>query len=60
MPEKAQKKSLSHKALIMTLEALLIEVLGSERNKRSGDDFEYKEFDQVTKAIYYEKEVKKK
>lgn len=60
MPEKAQKKSLSHKALIMTLEALLIEVLGSERNKRSGDDFEYKEFEQVTKAIYYEKEVTKK
>lgn len=41
------KKSLTSDALLDTLEALLIEVLGPERNRQDGNNFIDKEFEQV-------------
>lgn len=52
MPEDVSKKNLSHKSLLDTLEALLIETLGPERNKKVGNDFEDKEFEQIQEVEY--------
>ena len=52
MPEGITKKNLSHKSLLDTLEALLIETLGPERNKKVGNDFEDKEFEQIEEVEY--------
>lgn len=41
------KKALTSSALLDTLEALLIEILGPERNKQDGNNFADKEFEQV-------------
>ena len=53
-------KSMSNEAILDTLEALLIETLGPERNKKVGNDFEDKEFEQNTAIEYIEKLKKKK
>ena len=45
--EELNKKTLTSDALLDTLEALLIEVLGPERNKQDGNNFIDKEFEQV-------------
>lgn len=45
--ENSNTKSLANEALLDTLEALLIETLGPERNKKVGNGFEDKEFEQV-------------
>ena len=42
-----EKKILTPSALLDTIEALLIETLGPERNKKVGNVFENKEFEQV-------------
>lgn len=42
-----EKKTLTPSALLDTIEALLIETLGPERNKKVGNAFENKEFEQV-------------
>lgn len=52
MPEDTPKKNLSHKSLLDTLEALLIETLGPERNKKVGNSFEDKEFEQIEEVEF--------
>lgn len=53
----ADSKSLSIPAILDTLEALLIETLGPERNKKVGNDFEDKEFEQIEKVGYLERKL---
>lgn len=57
MPEDVVKKNLSHKSLLDTLEALLIETLGPERNKKVGNDFEDKEFEQIQEVEYLKRKL---
>ena len=57
LPEDSPKKNLSHKSLLDTLEALLIETLGPERNKKVGNDFEDKEFEQITELEYLKRNI---
>lgn len=52
------QKSLSIPALLDTLEALLIETLGPERNKKVGNGFEYKEFEQIEAKDFLERQQK--
>ena len=52
-------KSIFDNSLLDTLEALLIEVLGPEKNKKSGNEFEDKEFEQIDKATYLERKYVK-
>ena len=54
------QKSLSIPALLDTLEALLIETLGPERNKKVGNGFEDKEFEQIEAKDYLERQQKYK
>ena len=53
------QKSMSIPALLDTLEALLIETLGPERNKKVGNGFEDKEFEQIEAKDYLERISKK-
>lgn len=55
--ENGTAKSFSTEALLDTLEALLIETLGPERNKKVGNDFEDKEFEQITKIEYLQRQL---
>ena len=48
-------KSFLDESLLDTLEALLIEVLGPERNKKAGNQFEDKEFEQVDMTTYLQR-----
>lgn len=57
MPEDSPKKNLSYKSLLDTLEALLIETLGPERNKKVGNDFEDKEFEQIAELDYLKRKM---
>lgn len=52
------QKSLSIRALLDTLEALLIETLGPERNKKVGNGFEDKEFEQIEAVDYLQRKEK--
>ena len=52
------QKSLSIPALLDTLEALLIETLGPERNKKVGNGFEDKEFEQIEAKVFLERQQK--
>ena len=54
------QKSLSIPALLDTLEALLIETLGPERNKKVGNGFEDKEFEQIEAKDYLARQKKYK
>lgn len=54
------QKSMSISALLDTLEALLIETLGPERNKKVGNGFEDKEFEQIEAQDFLERELKNK
>ena len=58
--KKDTSKTLEGAALLDTLEALLIEVLGPERNKKVGNEFEDKEFEQLTETEYLRKQHKAK
>lgn len=51
---KAKKvtKEIEERAILDTLEALLIETLGPSRNKKVGNDFDGREFEQITAAYY--------
>lgn len=48
-------KSFGTPALLDTLEALLIETLGPERNKKVGNGFDYLEFEQLTEKEYLQR-----
>lgn len=58
--ETKKTKSLTTDSLLDTLEALLIEVLGPERNRKSGNEFEDKEFEQVSTTVYLDRKCEKK
>jgi len=59
-PENAiTTKTLEGPALLDTLEALLIETLGPERNKKVGNDFDDKEFEQIPESEYYKRKCTK-
>jgi len=51
-------KPLQESAILDTLEAMMIEVLGPERNKKVGNEFEAKEFEQLTREEYLEYKFK--
>jgi len=53
-------KKIPNDAILDTLEALLIETLGPERNKKVGNGFEAKEIEQNTAVDFLKKQVKKK
>lgn len=55
-----KQKLLSIPALLDTLDALLIETLGPERNKKVGNGFEDKEFEQIEAKDYLERRQKYK
>jgi hypothetical protein len=53
--EECKDRLFSDASLLDTLEALLIETLGPERNKKAGNEFIDKEFEQITQAEYYKR-----
>ena len=56
--ENKGQKLMNLEGLMDTLEALLIETLGPERNKKVGNDFEDKEFEQVSALEYLRRKNK--
>lgn len=56
--ENNAQKQLQISQILDTLEALLIETLGPERNKKVGNEFEDMEFEQIEKTIYLESKIK--
>jgi len=57
-PEGTNIKTFEGDALLDTLEALLIETLGPARNKKVGNDFEDKEFEQISETEFLKRERK--
>lgn len=55
--ESNKTKSIAFDFLLDTLEALLIETLGPERNKKVGNEFEDKEFEQITYMEYLQRQL---
>lgn len=53
--EECKDRSFSEPSLLDTLEALLIETLGPERNKKAGNEFSDKEFEQISSGEYYKR-----
>lgn len=58
--DKGDTKKLTQESVLDTLEALLIETIGPERNKKVGNNFEDHEFEQVTSSVYFESKYNKK
>ena len=53
-------RTLNVSKIIDTLEALLIETLGPERNNKDGNGFGDKEFEQITESKFLKKSITKK
>ena len=57
---KTKNKYVNRKQILDTLEALLIEVLGPERNKQAGRGFIYKEYEQIEEIDFMKRQYDKK